>query len=216
MTQSAHRRIALRYRLVKAAVWLRRIRHRCGYGIHSPFAFNLVTRVVYERGTFGGYEALRPLAAHTVLREKDLRLLFRLANDLQPRRGLAFTSDTAATESLCQGCRRLHLQLVPPADAGGAADATRALAPDAADAPPLDFIYADRPEDGPAIASLLPQAAPTLFVVVAGIHRHRTARASWEALRRRPEVRVSFDLYDFGFLCTNPHYARQHYVVNYL
>ena len=40
-------------------VWLRRFRHRCGYGVHSPFAFQLIRGVVYERGEFYAY---RPLA----------------------------------------------------------------------------------------------------------------------------------------------------------
>ena len=41
-------------------VRLKRIRHRRGYGVHSPFAFNFLTYVVYERGE---YYAYRDLAA---------------------------------------------------------------------------------------------------------------------------------------------------------
>jgi len=33
----------------RIAVWLFRIRHRCGYGIHSPFAFRFVTTVIYSK-----------------------------------------------------------------------------------------------------------------------------------------------------------------------
>lgn len=67
--------------------WLRRIGHCKGFGIQSPFAFNLVTRVVYEKGEFYAYGPL----SHTVdtaaagLRLRDARLLLRLANDHQPR-----------------------------------------------------------------------------------------------------------------------------------
>ena len=34
--------------LKRPFIWLYRFRHRCGYGVHSPFAFNLITHVIYE------------------------------------------------------------------------------------------------------------------------------------------------------------------------
>ena len=39
-------------------VWLMRIRHRCGYGVHSPFAFRFLTDVVYERTPYYAYSTL--------------------------------------------------------------------------------------------------------------------------------------------------------------
>ena len=33
--------------LKRPFIWLYRFRHRCGYGVHSPFAFNLITHVIY-------------------------------------------------------------------------------------------------------------------------------------------------------------------------
>ena len=39
-------------------VWLMRFRHRCGYGVHSPFAFNFLTGVVYERTPYYAYARL--------------------------------------------------------------------------------------------------------------------------------------------------------------
>jgi hypothetical protein len=39
-------------------VWLMRIRKRCGYGVHSPFAFRLITEVIYEDTPFDAYAKL--------------------------------------------------------------------------------------------------------------------------------------------------------------
>ena len=67
-------------------VWLMRIRHRCGYGVHSPFAFSFLTDVVYERTPYYAYSTLDealPLA-HSMRRRKGLHLIFRVANWLQP------------------------------------------------------------------------------------------------------------------------------------
>lgn len=62
--------------------WMRRFRHRRGYNIHSPFAFNLVTGVIYERGAYYAYDDLRNLrkTVPSKLRERDDRLLLRLIN----------------------------------------------------------------------------------------------------------------------------------------
>ncbi len=70
-------------------VWLWRFRHRKGYGIHSPFAFSLVTQVLYSPGYYYAYDWLDGLMPRwqRVLpsrRKACLRLLFRLANYWQP------------------------------------------------------------------------------------------------------------------------------------
>ena len=92
-------------------VWLHRIRHRCGYGIHSPFAFALVTQVLYNPGEYYAYRKLsmlhpwyvrwfrlRPLAVH--------RLLFRLANYWQPA---VVGAPVEYHPYLHEGCRKARL-----------------------------------------------------------------------------------------------------------
>ena len=44
--------------LKRPFIWLYRFRHRCGYGVHSPFAFNLITHVIYESTAYYKYEEL--------------------------------------------------------------------------------------------------------------------------------------------------------------
>lgn len=65
-------------------VWLKRIRHRCGYGIHSPFAFDFVTGVIYETDAYYAYADIeRRLCGNfwqRMVQRKHQRLLFRLAN----------------------------------------------------------------------------------------------------------------------------------------
>ena len=36
-------------RIKKGWIWLKRFRHRKGYGVHSPFAFDFITRVIYGK-----------------------------------------------------------------------------------------------------------------------------------------------------------------------
>ena len=44
--------------LKRPFIWLSRFRHRCGYGVHSPFAFNLITQVIYESTPYYKYRDL--------------------------------------------------------------------------------------------------------------------------------------------------------------
>ena len=69
--------------------WLTRWRHRCGYGVHSPWAFSWITEVIYNDFAYYAYAPLHrrrllpaadPEALAGALNEKDDRLLFRLAN----------------------------------------------------------------------------------------------------------------------------------------
>ena len=79
--------------LKRPFIWLYRFRHRCGYGVHSPFAFNLITHVIYESTAYYKYEELAKAQKQLEL-EKDRRwkyeskkvkrLLFRLVNYTQP------------------------------------------------------------------------------------------------------------------------------------
>lgn len=46
--------------LKRPFIWLYRFRHRCGYGVHSPFAFNLITHVIYETTPYYKYRSWLP------------------------------------------------------------------------------------------------------------------------------------------------------------
>ena len=68
--------------------WFRRFRQRRGYGVHSPFAFEWITDVVYNQQA--QYYAYAPLSQQHkqwsgVLSIKDARLLFRMANHLRAK-----------------------------------------------------------------------------------------------------------------------------------
>ena len=65
-------------------VWLKRLRHRRGYGVHSPFAYNFLRDVVYERNHYYAYadieQRLKGNWWQRMCERKRERLLFRLRN----------------------------------------------------------------------------------------------------------------------------------------
>ena len=68
----------------------RRLFCRKGYGVHSPFVFDLITNVLEESRGYYAYARLHAAHAladpHDRLPLRDSRWLFRLANRFHPRR----------------------------------------------------------------------------------------------------------------------------------
>ena len=184
--------------------WLMRIRHRCGYGIHSPFAFGFVQSVVFEAGSFYAYPRLDALWAgarregQTRLRRKDVRLLFRLSNFAQARRGLfcGLDADGVALAALREGCRKTHWSQRPePGEKAGLIVLGEGWEPSAE-------MWLDAWAEGGTLVVFRP-------------HRTAVAHRAWQALCRRKEAQVWFDLYDFGILFYKPQLQRQGYLINY-
>ncbi|MCI9284538.1 MAG: hypothetical protein HFJ91_01780 [Muribaculaceae bacterium] len=62
-------------------IWLRRRWRARGHGIHSPFAYRMVTSVLRERGRYYGYEVLEKRCGEDV---RWLKLVFRIVCALEP------------------------------------------------------------------------------------------------------------------------------------
>lgn len=195
--------------LRRALRWLRRFRHRRGYGIHSPFAFTFVTDVVYERSAYYAYAPLHRRRAHAGgrLREKDDRLLLRLANAVGPATIVAVSNHLGVTEEYLRAGRpSAHFIAATPY----AAAATIAAAP------PVDLFYLDTNGSWETLwnAAARRRSDRACFVV-RGIHRTRRDLTVWRRLTADSRVRVTFDLHDFGIAFFEARLVKQDYVINY-
>lgn len=167
-------------------VWLGRIRHRCGYGVHSPFAFRFLTEVVYERTPYCAYTTLDAALPWSLRsrRKKGLHLLLRLANWLQPQVVVVPGDASIARSYLQAGCRRAALCESLPACGA-------------------DMVLLREPDDEAARA-----AREGGMLVLDGLQRHR------EWLRNLPAT-LTFDLYDVGVAIYEPRLYKQHYIINF-
>ena len=192
-------------------VRLLRFRHRCGYGIHSPFAWAKVTGVIYERGLYYAYAPLltaHPMGGgrHDGMTLGDLRLLFRLSNDTHPRRGhIVIQKGLAAPAAyLRSGCKSCQWTT---------ADSAKPTLPAAET---LDFVYLDAPEAWPALAQqAVEQLSDRGALVIRGIHRKAADRAAWRRLQAQQQVRVTFDLYEFGLVYVEQRLNKEDYLISY-
>ncbi|MDE7166544.1 MAG: hypothetical protein K2O17_05905 [Bacteroidaceae bacterium] len=171
--------------------WLQRMRHRRGYGVHSPFAYTLLTQVCYNPGRFYAFPRLeekhpksagwfRPSAT------ARLRLLFRLANHRQPQLIAAPDGLTPAEQDyLHEGCLRARISTDMPR---GTADLLLLKSPRTDWARHVDE------------ASLL---------VVTDLRRNRPF---WLQITDADATRVTFDLGDIGLAFFDPGLQKQHYI----
>ncbi len=193
--------------LCRLARWVVRFRHRRGYGIHSPFAFNLVRGVIYESGEYYAYAPLHTWRQTRLsdLREKDDRLLFRLINHSRAGRGVVVGPVSAVTlRYLHEGCSSCRLTAVDSLTSATLCDEA------------FDFAYVSSLSGHIGDVMTLPvHMRDGGLIVVRGIGRHKTDRAAWQRLVADERVRVSFDLYDFGLAFFESRLNKEHYVINY-
>lgn len=92
-------------RLKQALVWLSRLTHCRGFGIHSPADYRFVRYVINEHWPYYAYEQLDK-ASDDWLQRKLGRLYFRLANDRQPR---TIVDWVGCRHYLQAGCRKAQI-----------------------------------------------------------------------------------------------------------
>lgn len=167
-------------------VRLWRIRHRCGYGVHSPFAFRFITDVVYERLPFYAYDTLRTLLPfmHRWRKRMGWELFFRIANYQQPSVMAIDDREEMAVAYLHAGCRKA--KVTKPSD-------------DEA----VELCYLSRPDD-----YAVTRMAQGGILILDDLQRHR----AW--FRALPAT-LYFDLYDLGIAFFDVPYYKQYYVVNF-
>jgi len=196
--------------LLRAWTWLRRFRHRRGYGIHSPFAFQLVTGVIYEKAPYYAYRELAEARKHLpqALSERNDRLLLRLINHHRAKTCVVAGRHTALTrrylQAGCRPCRILALDDPDPA-------ALRRLLRETGGTEMLCLLGCP---DWPALfRAALPHCTSRTLVVAEGIHRWH--KGSWKEVENDPAVRVTFDLYELGLAYFHRHLPKQSYLINY-
>ena len=186
--------------LIRCYVRLCRFRHRRGYGIHSPFAFGLVTKVFYERGAYYAYAPLRKMRrqiAHNTTERGD-RLMLRLINAFQPNDCFIGGEQTQLTaQYLRAGKPSCQFWPIESLDA----------------AEELDMLYLDMPDWEPWATKALTKMSNKGCIVVRGIHRNARMLKAGRRLTEQKVVRVSFDLYDYGVACFRQDLHKQDYII---
>lgn len=190
------------------ALWLKRFRYRCGYGVHSPYAFNFITGVVFERGVYYAYREMDALYGSGLLwryshQRTCLHFLFRLANFVRPDLFLKDSSvSTAEASYLSAGSRQSQWAL------------RESLEQIQGQKKILMFVSADEVLLPELLRALKEKADPSSVLLLrtesAAVREHCSA-----IIQSSPYCGISFDLYDYLLVFFDSNLYKQHYLVNF-
>ena len=203
--------------LKRPFIWLSRFRHRCGYGVHSPFAFSLITQVIYESTPYYKYKDLaveqKKLASQkdknwTYESKKVKRLLFRLVNYTQPDTFVDAGRLAASSLYLKAGKEG--------ADYTSASELSELFLEAGV---PVDFLYLHdyrHPEFVEEVFRICAaRTAKKSIFVVEGIRYTPQMKKLWKCMMQDEKVGITFDLYDIGILFFDKTKIKQDYIVNF-
>ena len=203
--------------LKRPFIWLSRFRHRCGYGVHSPFAFNLITQVIYESTPYYKYRDLA-IEQKKLAPQKDnywkyeskkvKRLLFRLVNYIQP--------DTIVDAGRL-AASSLYLKAGKEGADYTAASELSELFLEAG--VPVGFLYLHdyrHPEFMEEVFRIcISRTTKTSVFVIEGIRYTSRMRAVWKCISQHEKAGITFDLYDLGIIFFDKTKIKQDYIVNF-
>ena len=197
--------------------WCRRFRYRCGYGVHSPSDFFLITSVIYEGSPYYAYETLRNMPLSKSLphyREKVNRLLFRLVNFYRPALLMEVGEGNGDSFRYMQAARPSVKSVgLKGLDEG---ETLRKMKSELVRMNKLDFLHIGfTPYYIEAFEAALPYLHEGSCVVVGDIYASKEREAWWKSLVEDERVRISFDLYDIGILLFESKRFKQNYKVNF-
>lgn len=205
--------------LHRTLIWLKRFRYRRGYGVHSPFAFDFITGVVYEHGiyyAYSGLDALYGLQVNRIgcfvhlrkaYRRRCARLLFRISNYVHPDYILVLgRAERWIDGYLKNGCISANVvKCNTPEEVIDSCFFGKTL-----------LVYTvDVPLAVRALSALRGISAQSSVFLVDGIHAQKTATHEWHRFQQHPLVGITFDLYDLGVAFLDRERCKQHYLVNF-
>ncbi|MDD3040212.1 hypothetical protein [Bacteroides sp.] len=201
--------------LKRPFIWLSRFRHRCGYGVHSPFAFNLISDVIYEKQPYYAYYSLASEQKKMSCEigwyketQKINRLLFRLVNKIQP---------STIVEVGCLSVSSLYLQSGKPSAEYLFASNLSELFWDAD--VPIGLLYLNDYRSPDLLRGVfqvcVERATPESLFIVYGIGYSKKMKSLWQELKNDERVGITFDLYDVGLLFFDKTKIKQHYIINF-
>lgn len=190
--------------IIQVYVWLVRFRYRCGYGVHSPFAFSFISNVVYEKGEYYAYRSLEKQRrllekAHRACASRKIdKLLLRLANFSQP--DTILVTPEVAELSVC------YLK--------AGRNAARFLPMESEEEIGLLYI-GDIGKYTQNMETYIERATKNSLYIIGEICESKKNKDAWKNIQQDERVGITFDLYNLGIVFFDRERNKQHYIVNF-
>lgn len=198
--------------------WCRRFRHRCGYGVHSPADFFLITSVIYEKCPYYAYAELQKKRFSAFLphyRQKVNRLLFRLVNYLKPQSLIEVGVGNGASISYMRAVsKNIQSYTLKGRDE---AKTLEKLEHNIKALGRIDFLHiAHTPHYKAVFEKALLYVKSNSCIVIGKPYLNKEKKLWWKQLLKDERVILTFDLYDIGLVFFDKKRVKQNYKVNFL
>lgn len=187
---------------------LRKIKHRKGFGVHSPFAYAIITEVIEEKLPYYAYSSMqRRYDKKSPVPFKVVCLLFRLANRFSCRNIAILGDEQYARMPLTEVDSRNTVNVfsdVPSLPMSGDVK--------------YDMIVVNQnpfPDESQLLEWLLSYATPETIFFAKGIQPKHALETFWDAFSELDEVPITMDLFDYGLAIMKPNFFKQHYIVSF-
>ena len=221
---------------LRAWNWCRRFRKRCGYGVHSPSDFFLITFVIYEKLPFYAYASLHKLRKEMKpfphYREKVDRLLLRLVNHCRPALLLEVgTGSGLHTNYMAAG--NVNMDVMSSTDCcveqvGRRLAETSRISYGDIQLDEMKQVWKDMdtskvmvhigftPNYRDVYEQFLPLAGENTCFVIGTPYADKDKKRWWKEVIADQRTGVTFDLYDIGLVFFDKKRVKEHRVVNFL
>lgn len=223
------------YRLSRSGVrLLYKIRHHKGHGIHSPFVFNFITKVIEEKTPYYAYlDINKYLNNFSKIKHKETklnRLTFKVINYFNPKKILEIGAgngiNTLYLTATSSDIECLSIEINPEKQKKAQEllqNWDRKITLSSEIYPQLkehaDCIYINlrnfQPDESLLIPYLMKSVNKDSFIFIDGIRTNRKRQALWKKLIKQDEVIVSFDLFHVGILFFNKKYFKHNYKLSF-
>lgn len=220
---------------------VRRLKHRKGFGVHSPFAYSVITEVIEEKAPYYAYQRMRRMYAggrrtprQAPMPFKAACLLLRLANRFRVRRVLEVGCDggyTLLPLLLVDSRNELYAIATEAAQCTfgqnfawvGERDQARVAFAARPDDVPQELVadliaindLPDGMDEDAQMAYLEGRMHERTVLWVRGIRPGQRLESLWDRLCDRDDIAITMDLYDYGLAIRKPRFYKQHYIVSF-
>lgn len=221
------------YRISKAALRVfYKVRHHRGHGIHSPFVFALITKVVEEKLPYYFYKDLEEILDNKQINKKATKydlLSFRLVNYFNPAtilevgsgeglNTLCLTSPSKKIRCKCFDVSRdkqekeqlLYEVFNRNIEQVASLENIRET---------QDCIYLNLNHSHSVFEwienNILSLVETQSFIIIKGIRTNKRNHLLWNKLKDSDKVTVSLDLYNLGILFFDPKLYKRNYRISF-
>lgn len=213
---------------------VRSIKHRKGLGVHSPYAFAIITEVIEEKCPYYSYQLMSRTYGHnSPISYKVACLLLRLANRFKAHQILEvrcnggytalpfiFADSQNAITSVAGDFERLASinRLNWLKNRQQQVSYVASLNELSEDYRPDMIVITDMPQGistDELFTWIMSHVHENTSIFIKGIRAHHPLEDLWDKLCDCDDVAITMDLFDYGLAIRRPRFFKQHYIVSF-